>query len=459
MIKGKRMLNKNQTIELTCTGVGAAFEGVCRHEGQVVFVPGALPGETVTAKIIKVSKQYAVGKLLDIANKANQRITPPCQSYPRCGGCTAQHIAYEDTLLYKQKQVADCLDRIGGVTSAAVLPVLGMETPWRYRNKGAFPVGGAVGAPRIGCFAARSHDIVDAAGGCLLQVKESDALVSAVKRWMLLCGIEPYQEASHQGLLRHIMTRKAADGSVMLVLVINGKTLKQPDVLITYAREACPALRSVIVCKNTKRTNVILGDAMQTLWGEDCLHDEIAGFRMRVSPRSFFQVNREQAERLYETALSFAALTGTETVWDVYCGCGSITLPLSKKAKRVIGIEVVEDAVADARINAKENGVSNVTFIQGAAEQALPSLAKKQGAPDVIVVDPPRKGCEPEVIAAIAETAPARLIYVSCNPATLARDIALLAEKGYALQKVQPVDMFPWTSHVETVVLLSRVEK
>ncbi len=450
------MIVKNQEIGLVCTGLGAEFEGVCRHEGQVVFVPGALPGEEIVARIIKVTSSYAVGRLVSRGGESSDRAAPPCPYYPRCGGCTAQHLSYAATLAHKRQQVVDCLERIGGVSAPDVWETIGMEEPWRYRNKGAFPVGGAVGAPRIGCFAARSHDIVDAPGGCLLQSEQSDALVGAVRRWMVEERIAPYDEAAHKGLVRHVMTREAKDGSSMLVVVINGNTLPKGGGLIERAREAAPGLRLVVVCENNKRTNVILGERLRTLWGEDALTDEIAGYAMRVSPRTFFQVNRTQAERLYAVALDYAGLTGAERVWDVYCGCGSITLPLAARAAHVTGVEIVEDAVADARENAARNGVENVSFVAGAAEMVLSNLLEKSGAPDIIVLDPPRKGCEPAALAAVGRAGAKRIVYVSCSPATLARDVKGLAEYGYRLERAQPVDMFGWTGHVECVALMTR---
>lgn len=451
------MLEKNQTVELSCTALGADFEGICRHEGQVVFVPGALPGEALRARIIKVAKQYAVGKLEALDAAAGDRVTPPCPCYPRCGGCTAQHIRYEATLRHKQQQVADCLARIGGFHDPVVQQTLGTDDPWRYRNKGAFPVGGTAGSPVVGCFAARSHDIIDAPEGCLLQSEQSDALTNAVRRWMTSWNIAPYHEASHTGLLRHVMTRQAADGGMMLVLLVNGPRIPYQAELIQMAREAAPGLRSIILSENTRRTNVILGERFQTLWGDDVLEDEIAGMRMRVSPRSFFQVNRAQAERLYQTAIDYCGLTGHERVWDLYCGCGSITLPLARHAAHVTGVEIVEDAVADARENARRNGIHNASFIAGAAEKVLPKLAQSDGKPDIVVLDPPRKGCEPAALASVAEAGPKRIVYVSCNPATLARDLKLLVEKGYRLEMAQPVDMFAWTGHVECVVGMTRV--
>lgn len=450
------MLQKNQVVEVVCTGLGADFEGVCRHDGQVVFVRGALPGEKMRAKVIKATKNYAVARMEQRLTVSPERVEPPCAYYPRCGGCTAQHLGYAETLRHKRQQVMDCLERIGGFSGPEVAETLGMEAPWRYRNKGAFPVGGRPGAPVLGIYAARSHDIVDAPAGCLLQTRQSDKLVDAVRRWMAAYKVETYVEELHRGLVRHVMTREAADGTSMLVLVINGKKIPYANELIAVAAEAAPGLRSIILSENTKRTNVILGDRLYTLWGEDALEDEIAGFRMRVSPRTFFQVNRVQAEALYAQAIEAAALTGHETVWDVYCGCGTITLPLLKRAKHVTGIEIVEDAIADARENARMNGVENVDFIAGAAEVVLPALVRKQGMPDVVVLDPPRKGCDPAALEAIAQARPGRIVYVSCNPATLSRDLKLLAEKGYVLGRVQPVDMFAWTGHVESVAFLHR---
>ncbi|MCL1963441.1 MAG: 23S rRNA (uracil(1939)-C(5))-methyltransferase RlmD, partial [Firmicutes bacterium] len=383
------MLLKNQTVSLECTGLGVDFEGVCRHEGQVVFVPGMLPAERAAVKIIKVTKSYAVGRLERLLAFSAERVTPRCPYYPRCGGCTAQHLSYEATLRYKQKQVLDCLRRIGGFEDARAALPLGMEDPWRYRNKGAFPVGGEAAAPRIGCFAARSHEIVDAPAGCLLQTEGSDALVKAVRWWMARGGVPPYDEGKHSGLVRHVMTRQARGGGMMLVVVVNGRQVPHGGELIAAARDACPSLQSIVIAENTSRTNVILGERFHTLWGCDALDDEIAGFRMRVSPRSFFQVNRDQAERLYAEAIRLCGLTGRERVWDLYCGCGSITLPLARRAESVTGVEIVEDAVRDARANAKRNGVVNAGFAAGAVEAVLPVLAARQGKPDVVVLDPP----------------------------------------------------------------------
>lgn len=450
------MLQKNQVLDLSCDALGAEFEGIGHIDGQVVFARGVLPGERARVKIIKVSKRYAVARVEQVLSFSARRVTPPCPYFGPCGGCVAQHVDYAQTLLHKRRQVADCLARIGGIESARVLDTVGMETPWRYRNKGAFPAGGTPTAPAIGIYAARSHRIVDAPRGCLLQTEQSDAIISAAREWMRAHHIAPYQEETHTGLLRHLITREAKDGTAMLVLAINGRDIPFSDALISAVTRAAPRLRSIVLAENTQRTNVVLSDRFRTLWGEDTLTDEIAGFSLRVSPRSFFQVNRAQAERLYAAAIEMAKLTGNETVWDLYCGAGSITLPLARYAGHVIGVEIVGDAIADARVNAKAAGVENVTFHAGATEDVAPALLKAHGAPDVVVLDPPRKGCDAAVLHTIARAAPKRVVYVSCNPATLARDIKCLCENGYTMEMAQPVDMFAWTGHVECVALLER---
>lgn len=449
------MLHKNQTLVLECAALGAEFEGICRHGGQVVFVPGALPGERVRARVVKVNKRYAIGRLEAVETPCAQRQAPPCPYYPRCGGCTAQHMRYEDTLAHKRQQVIDCLERIGGVPAPQVASALGMADPWRYRNKGAFPIGGAQGTPAIGMYAARSHQIIDMPQGCLLQSEPGNRAVRAVRRWMQAHGVAPYDEQAHTGLVRHVMTREARDGSVMLVLVCTRDDVPHADALIDTLRQAAPALRSVVLSVNAARTNVILGSTLRTLWGEGALVDSIAGFSFRVSPHTFFQVNRPQAEALYAHALALADLQGGETVWDLYCGCGTITLPLAARAAHVTGVEIVPAAIADAKENARQNGVANADFLAGAAEDILPALAARTGRPDVVVLDPPRKGCERTALSAILDAAPGRIVYVSCNPATLARDVSILRGGGYMLRGAQPVDMFGWTSHVECVVLLS----
>ena len=447
------MLHKNETIELTCHALGAQLEGVCRYEGQAVFVPGALPGERLLARVVKVEKRYAFAKVLQVLEPSAQRAVPPCPQYPRCGGCNALHMRYEATLQAKRQNVLDCLTRIGGADGVCVEETAGMQNPFRYRNKGAFPVAGSSAAPLIGCFAARSHAVVDAPEGCLLQTETSAALMDAVRGWVVKNGVPPYDEQRHAGLLRHVMTREAASGASMLILAVNGERIPAQEDLIRRARAAAPGLASVVLSPNTARTNVILGPHCTLLWGAPYLEETLCGFSMRISPQSFFQVNREQAERLCRIAVDFAALRPGERAWDLYCGCGTLTLPLAQAAGHVTGIEIVPAAVEDARDNARRNGVENVDFVCGAVEERVQALLAA-GKPDVVVLDPPRKGALSQALHAVAAASPARIVYVSCNPATLARDVSILSQRGYSAVRAQPVDMFPWTAHVETVALL-----
>lgn len=449
-------LHKNQLLDLTVEGYGMDAQGVCRADGFTVFVPGAIDGERVRVRIVKVERRYAFGRVEEVLSPSSARREPPCPIYRRCGGCAAQHMRYEETLLYKQRQVQDCLSRIGGL-HIEVPPVLGMENPWHYRNKGAYPVGGTASAPRIGFFAPRSHDLVDLPQiGCAIQREEANAAVDAVKKWMRKSGAEPYDEILHKGLVRHVMARVAQTGETMVVLAVNGERVPKPADLIKTLQAAVPKLTGVMLSVNTAKTNVILGKRLVTLWGTDSMIDTLCGLRFRVSPLSFFQVNPEQTEKLYALALEFAALTGKETAVDAYCGAGTISLLLSRKAKRVIGIEIVPEAIADAKENAARNGIENAEFLVGASEEVLPRLVREGLSPDVVVVDPPRKGCEEPVLRAIAASAPRRVVYVSCNPATLARDAGLLSSLGYAPTRVQCVDMFCWTGAVESVMCFER---
>lgn len=456
MPSGQAPLQKNDVLEMAVQGYGTDAQGVCRYgeEGFAVFVPGAIPGERIRVRIVKVEKRHAYGRLEQVIAPSETRVEPPCPVYRRCGGCAAQHMAYAATLAYKREQVRGCLARIGRIDTE-VAPVLGMEHPWRYRNKGAFPVAGAAGEPHIGFFAPRSHEVIDAPAGCLIQHPVSDAAVAVIRAWMVQYRVAPYNEATHTGVLRHIMTRTTRAGGVMIVLISREPTLPAEAALISALTEHVPGLASVLLNHHDRRTNVILGAHLRTLWGTDTLEDTLHGLVFRVSPHSFFQVNPEQTEHLYAQALQYAALTGSETVVDAYCGAGTISLMLARDASRVIGIEVVPQAIADARHNAARNGISNATFIEGNAEELLPGLVAEGLKPDVVVMDPPRKGCDPALLQAIVRAEPLRVVYVSCNPATLARDAALLTAGGYRVDAVQPVDMFCWTGDVETCVLLS----
>ncbi|MCL2812454.1 MAG: 23S rRNA (uracil(1939)-C(5))-methyltransferase RlmD [Clostridia bacterium] len=455
-------LHKNQIVELEVDSFGLDAVGVCRwgEAGLVVFVPGALPGERIRARIVKVEKRHAFARLEGIDRPSPHRVEPPCPVYRRCGGCVAQHMSYPQSLEFKRLQVQDCLRRIGGAAFADVdvLPVLGLDEPWFYRNKGSFPVAGRLGAPRIGFYAPRSHEVIDAPMGCMIQHPAANRLVAAVRAWMVAHHIAPYNEAAHTGTLRHIVVRTTRAGQGMVILVSREPSLPAAEQLVEALQASEPGLASVMLCHNPARTNVILDGTLRVLWGADVLEETLCGLRFRLSPFSFFQVNPAQTEVLYEQVLAFANLTGSETVVDAYCGAGTISLLLAQKAGRVIGIESVPQAVADARANAVRNGISNAEFVLDQAERALPDLVARGLAPQVVVVDPPRKGCDPALLAAIAKAAPRRAVYVSCNPATLARDVSVLNNAGYCAIRVQPVDMFCWAGDVETVMLLERFE-
>lgn len=446
-------IEKNDMLELPIQGLTADGQGVGRVEGYAVFVAGALPGEVVRAHVIKVGSGYGVAKLLAVLKENPSRIAPPCPAFSRCGGCTLQHLDYEAQLLAKGEQVRDALARLGGFSDIRVEPVLGMEQPWRYRNKGSFPVAAGEGGIEIGFFAPHSHRLV-ALEDCLIQDERVMAAALAVRDWARQYAIAPYDEQSHSGILRHAMARASKEG-VMAVVVTTGQ-LPHKEALIERLRCSVPGLTAIVHNKNPEASNVILGDCYETVWGGGRLAVRLCGLEFSVSAASFLQVNPPQTEVLYNTALSMLALKGKETVADVYCGIGTISLLLAQKAKRVIGIENVAEAVEDARENARTNGLVNAEFICAPAETALPELVASGLRPDVIVLDPPRKGCDEAALAAILQSGAARLLYISCDPATLARDCRYLAQGGFAIQHVQPVDMFPHTAHVETVVRLGK---
>lgn len=448
-------MRKNELLTLTADAVGADMEGVARAEGMAVFVPGMLPGETAPVRLVKVQSRYAFGRLAGpIAAPSPDRREPDCAAWPRCGGCTCRHMRYEATLAHKRRQVADCFQRIGHIT-VDVPPVLGMAEPFGYRNKTSLPVGGTPDAPVLGFFAPRSHTIIPAAR-CPNAMPPAGDIAEAFLGWMKAHRIQPYNEEAHQGLVRHLMIRVNRQGQAMVVVVINGRELP-------FAQELAALLAplgavSLIQSENTARTNVILGSAFRTLWGADTLTDTLCGLTFRVSPASFFQVNPVQTEVLYRTALDFAQLSPDDLLCDVYCGAGTITLMMARHARRALGIEVVPQAIENARENARRNGIANADFRLGAAEALLPQLVSEGLRPDVMVVDPPRKGLDAAVIAAMAQAAPRRIVYVSCNVATQARDAALLLDAGYRLERIQPVDMFGWTSGIECVISFSKGE-
>ena len=446
-------LAKNQEHTVTIEGYGEGGMGVARIDGRVVFVHGALRGEKCRVLILKTLKSVAFAKVLEVIEPSSERITPDCPYFPRCGGCTYRHIRYEEELRLKRQRVQDNLSRIGG-SDVTVEEILGARDTLRYRNKAQYPVSkdGAVGFYR-----ARTHEVIECEH-CLLVKPEADAAAEALREYMQSCRIAGYDEKTGRGLVRHLYIRSNAAGESLVCVLVNGDKLPKEDRLVTLLRDACPKCTGIVLGTNTKKGNVILGDHYRTLWGSDRLEDTLCGKTFRLSVPSFYQVNRVQAERLYAKAIEFAGLTGQETVLDLYCGAGTITLALSDHAKKVLGAEIVPEAIDDARENAARNGVKNAEFFCGDASDVAKKLARENLRPDVVTVDPPRKGLAPDVVESIAEMQPERVVYVSCDSATMARDVKRLADLGYTAQRACAVDMFPRADHIETVVLLSKGE-
>ena len=443
-------LAKNQEHTVTIEGYGEGGMGVARIDGRVVFVHGALRGEKCRVLILKTLKSVAFAKVLEVIEPSSERITPDCPYFPRCGGCTYRHIRYEEELRLKKQRVQDNLSRIGG-SDVTVEEILGAQDTLRYRNKAQYPVSkdGAVGFYR-----ARTHEVIECEH-CLLVRPEADAAAEALREYMQSCRVAGYDEKTGRGLIRHLYVRSNAAGESLICVLVNGDKLPKEDRLVTLLRDACPKCTGIVLGTNTKKGNVILGDRYRTLWGSDRLEDTLCGKTFRLSVPSFYQVNRAQAERLYAKAIEFAGLTGQETVLDLYCGAGTITLALLDHAKKVLGAEIVPEAIDDARENAARNGVKNAEFFCGDASDVAKKLARENLRPDVITVDPPRKGLAADVVESIAEMQPGRVVYVSCDSATMARDVKRLAGLGYTAQRACAVDMFPRADHVETVVLLS----
>ena len=448
-------MEKNKIYRAEIVGYTSEGSSIARIQDMVVFIPGGAVGDHCEVKIIKVAKNYAVGRIEKIIISSKNRIEPECPQASKCGGCCYWHITYEEELRAKAAKVHDAIQRIGGVTMEPEA-VIGSDRIHSYRNKAQYPVGRNENGVVTGFYRVRSHDIIPV-DRCLIQTEQADTLAKIVREWMTENHIAPYNEHTQNGYLRHIFVRTGfATGQVLLCLVTKNPKLPHTEQLIERAKAAVPGLCGVLLNVNKKVGNAILGDKYITLWGESELEDILCGNRFHISPAAFYQVNRAQAERLYEAALEYAALKPTETALDLYCGAGTITLALARNAGKVIGAEIVPQAVKNAKTNAKLNGIGNVRFICADAGQAAAMLADEGNKPDVIVVDPPRKGIDQTTIEVIGKMAPARLVYVSCDPATLARDIKLLAEQGYTLQKYKVYDLFPRTSHVETVALLSK---
>ena len=442
---------EHTTQRMSIEGYSSDGAGVARLDGAVVFVKGAVRGETCQVYLDKVGRSAVWGHVTAVEVASSSRLEPDCPYYERCGGCCYRHMTYVEELEAKRQRVEDALHRIGGV-DLPVPPVLGAVHPERYRNKAQFPV---APGPRIGFYQKRTHAVTDVED-CFLQSEVAGRLRTTTRNWMVQFHIPAYQERSGKGLVRHVYVRTNREGQSLYCLLVNGEKVPHLNELVGALRAAEPGLVGVVLGINEKRDNVILGDRYRTLWGQDYLDDTLCGLTFRLSVPSFYQVNAEQTEVLYRKAAEYAALTGGETVLDLYCGIGTIGLTLAGQAGTVIGAEVVPEAVEDAWQNAKRNGISNARFLCGDAGQAARQLAEEGIRPDVVCVDPPRKGLSEDVVDTVAAMEPQRVVYVSCDPATLARDLVRFAERGYTAQKVTAVDLFPRTAHVETVVLLSQ---
>ena len=448
---------KNDLVTLEIEDCGIDGEGIGKADGFTVFVKDAVIGDTVTAKIIKAKKNYGYGRLMEVLKPSPYRVEPKCEFARQCGGCQLQALSYDQQLVFKTNKVKGHLERIGGFTDIPMEPIIGMDELFHYRNKAQFPVGrNKEGKIVTGFYAGRTHNIIENRD-CALGVAENKEVLDRVIAHMEKYGIEPYNEATGKGLVRHVLIRYGYfTKEVMVCLILNGNKLPKEEQLVKSLCEI-PGMTSITINVNKKHSNVILGEEICLLWGQEYITDRIGDISYQISPLSFYQVNPMQTQKLYAKALEYADLHGEETVWDLYCGIGTISLFLAQKAKFVRGVEIVPAAIENAKENAKLNGLENTEFFVGKAEEVLPREYKKNGVyADVIVVDPPRKGCDETLLETMIEMNPERIVYVSCDSATLARDLKYLCERGYELRKVCPVDQFGMTVHVETVVLLSQ---
>ncbi len=443
-------MRKNEEYEIEITGMTDEGSGVGRVNGMAVFVPYTIVGETARIVIVKALKNYAHGKLLEILKPSPHRVKSECNIFYQCGGCQFWHMDYECELQIKQKKVEDCLKRIGGI-EAPVFPILGDKIQKRYRNKAQFPVS----QDGIGMYAPRSHRVIDTED-CLIQDERNVPVVQCVRQWMEKYQIPPYEEQSHTGIVRHIYTRSGERGMLVCIVTRTNK-LPHTDELVQELLKSDCGIVGIVQNINGERTNVVLGQNSRTLYGQDWLDDDIGGMEFRISPQSFYQVNHAQTKVLYDTAADFAQLCGGEVVWDLYCGIGTIGQYLAKDAKKIVGVEIVPSAVENAKQNAQKNGLHNAEYYCSTAENLAPALLEKGLHPDVVLLDPPRKGCEESLLRTVAQTGAKRVVYISCKPSTLARDLKIMDTLGYQTQKVQPVDLFPRTAHVETVALLTQI--
>lgn len=446
-------LKKNDRINLKIESCSSNGSGVGRHNGMAIFVNATVPGDEIIAHILKVKKNYAFAKVESVLSGGESRTDPECSVYLKCGGCVFSHMNYEEEKKIKAENVAQCFKRIGGI-EPKFEPIIGADSEKRYRNKAQYPVAEENGEIKIGFFSSHSHRVVHCTN-CLLQPKEFEGILDVILEYIRSFGVSIYNETEHKGLLRHIYIRKGTQsGEIMVCAVINGTSLPAEKELVCALLKKEPKIKSILVNSNTKNTNVILGEKCRTLWGSDFITDVLCDLKFRISPLSFYQVNRNQAQRLYYKAAEYADLTGNETVLDLYCGAGTIGLSMAKKAKKIIGVEIVPQAIEDAKINAELNEIKNAEFFCADAASAAQTLKNEGIKPDVIILDPPRKGCSADMINTACQMQPKRIVYVSCDPATLARDCGIFASLGYDAVKATPVDMFPRTGHVECVCLL-----
>lgn len=451
------MLSKNKEYIVDIVDIGQGGVGIGKYEGFTVFVDGGLVQDKIKVKITKSKKNYAVGDIVEIIEKSPFRVERKCsESLRQCGGCQIQELDYQKQLDVKTNEVKQVISRIGKLEDVIIHDTLGMEDPFRYRNKAQFPIQKKDNMPVIGFYKKKSHDLIST-DECIIQHEVNDKIIKIIKTYIRAYNVSIYDEKTHKGLLRHLVTKVGfTTGEVMIVLVANGKKLPYLKELASVLKENIPGFKTLVVNVNTQKTNVILGKENIVAYGDGMIRDYIGELVFEISPLSFFQVNPLQTEVLYNKALEYANLGENDTVFDIYCGIGTISLFLAQKAKKVYGIEIVEDAIKDAKRNAKINNMDNVEFYVGKAEEVVPKMYKEGKRANVVVVDPPRKGCDEKVLDTIVSMEPDRVVYVSCNPSTLARDLAYLNERGYKCHEIQPVDMFPHSVHVENVAWLSK---
>ena len=447
------MVNKNDEFKLNITGYTSEGGGVGKFDGQAIFVENTAVGDEILCHIIKAKKTYAIGKAVKIIKPSKSRIEPQCDAFKSCGGCSFGHIKYEEELKYKAQKVEDAFKRIGGI-SPVFKPIISSPETTRYRNKAQYPVRRENGILNIGFYAKKSHRVIDG-GDCLLQPTDFTDIIEIFRKWINDNNITVYSEALNKGLIRHIYLRKAfATGEIMACVVINGTTIPNSDELIEALKEI-EGFKTLVVNINREATNVVLGNTCNAIYGDGYITDILCGVKIKLSPLSFYQVNRNGAELLYKKAAEYVAPTSDQTILDLYCGTGTIGLSMANSVKELVGVEIIPEAIEDAKVNAQLNNINNARFICGDASIAAEELKNEGIKPDTVILDPPRKGCAEELLKTVAEINPQKIVYVSCDPATLARDCARLLDSGYVVQEVTPVDMFPRTHHVECVALLT----